>query len=210
MPGAPMQGYILNIVKVKEEDLIVTLLTQKRLKTLYRFYGARHANIHMGYKIDFEEQFRPKSTISMLRNVLHLSSPWIINPKKFYIWQQFIKLLYQHLRDIEEVDTFYFELLDELNYKFAKQNTKRSIVEAYIKILAYEGRLHDDFHCFICDGEIENDLILTRGFLPAHQRCLFGAILDKSKIEILFATQKTLFLSDDEVDFLWRIIEEGL
>ncbi len=210
MPGRAMQGYILNITRVKEEDLIVTLLTQKRLKTLYRFYGARHATIHLGYKIDFEEQSSPKSTIGMLRNVLHLSSKWILNTEKFYLWQQFIKLFYRHLRDIEEVDTFYFDLLDEMSHKFSRQNAKRTIVESYIKMVQFEGRLHDDFHCFICEGEIENDLVLTRGFLPAHQRCLFGRILDREKVEGLFAHQNTLFLDDEEVDFLWKIIEEGL
>lgn len=210
MPGTPMQGYILNIVRVKEEDLIVTLLTQKKLKTLYRFYGARHANIHLGYKIDFEEQFSPKSTINMLRNVLHLSVPWILDIEKFYLWQQFVKLLYQHLRDIEEVDTFYFDLLDEISTRFSKQNPKRCLVESYIKILLHEGRLHSDFNCFICEGEIENDLVLTRGFLPAHKRCLFGQIINKQNIETLFREGSTLFLADEEVDFLWKIIEEGL
>ena len=210
MPGSPMQGYILNIVRVKEEDLIVTLLTHTNLKTLYRFYGARHANINLGYKIDFEEQFSPKSTINMLRNVLHLSVPWILDIEKFYLWQQFIKLLYQHLRDIEEMDTFYFNLLDEVSIKFNKQNPKRCLIESYVKILLHEGRLHSDFTCFICESEIKNDLVLTRGFLPAHKRCLFGRIVDKEKSATLFKTGSTLFLEDEEVDFLWKIMEEGL
>jgi len=210
MPGIPMQGYILNIVKVKEEDLIVTLLTQKKLKTLYRFYGARHANIHLGYKIDFEAHLSQKSTIGMLRNVLHLSVPWILDIEKFYLWQQFIKLLYRHLRDIEDVDQFYFDLLDEISLRFAKQNPKRCLVESYIKLLLHEGRLHSDLTCFICESEIRDDLILTRGFLPAHKRCLFGQIVNKTKIETLFTQGSTLFLEDAEVDYLWSIIEEGL
>ena len=205
-----MQGYILNIVKVKEEDLIVTLLTENRLKTLYRFYGARHANINLGYKIDFEVQSSPKSTIKMLRQVLHLSAPWLLESKKFYFWQQFIKLLYQHLHDIEEIDPFYFYLLEEMNLKFTKQNPKRCIVESYVKLLAYEGRLHHDFLCFLCNNEIEHDLVLARGFLPAHQRCLYGRIHNKQKIETLFTEGHTLFLENEEIEILWELIEEGL
>ncbi len=205
-----MQGYIINIVKVKDEDLIVTLLTEKKLKTLYRFYGARHATINLGYKIDFEIQSNGKSTIQMLRQVLHLSNKWILDANKFYLWQQFIKLLYNHLRDVDEVESFYFELLNETNEKFSQQNPLRCIVEAYVKILEYEGRLHDDFLCFICNGVVDKDFVLTRGFLPAHQRCLFGIKLPKDKIKTLFSNKTTLFLEDDEIEILWRIIQEGL
>lgn len=205
-----MQGYIINIVKVKDEDLIVTVLTEKRLKVLYRFYGARHATINLGYKIDFEVQSGGKSTINMLRQILHLSNKWLLDANRFYLWQQFIKLLYDHLRDVDELDSFYMNLLDEMNEKFAKQNPQRCIIESYIKILSYEGRLHNDFLCFICNGEVDHDFVLTRGFLPAHQRCLFGIKLKKEKIQTLFIEQSTLFLDDYEIDILWRIIQEGL
>ncbi len=205
-----MQGYILNIVHVKEEDLLVSLLTQNRLKTVYRFYGARHANINLGYKIDFEIQKSAKSTIGMLREVLHLSTPWLVDFQKFYLWQQFIKLLYQHLRDVESLDPFYFELLEEMNHRFEKQNPKRCIVEAYVKLLHHEGRLHEDFTCFLCNQAVENELVLARSFLPAHQKCLYGTLFYKEKIVQLFEEGHTLFFSDDEVDTLWKIIEEGL
>ncbi len=205
-----MQGYILNIAKVKDEDLIVTLLTEKRLKTLYRFYGARHANINLGFKIDFEIQTSAKSSIGMLRNVLHLSSKWIMDSRKFYLWQQFIKLFYQHLKDVEELDPFYLELLNEMNKKFSKQNPTRCIVESYIKLLEFEGRLHDEFICFICDEEIEEDFVLTRGFLSAHRKCLFGQVLEYNKIKKLFMEKSTLFLPDEETEILWKIIQEGL
>ncbi len=49
-----MQGYILDVKPVKDDDLIVTILTPTRVYTTYRFYGARHSNINVGYKIDFE------------------------------------------------------------------------------------------------------------------------------------------------------------
>jgi recombinational DNA repair protein (RecF pathway) len=205
-----MQGYILNITRVKEEDLIVTLLTKNRLKTLYRFYGARHATINLGFKIDFEVQSSPKSTISMLRQVLHLSTPWLADFKKFYLWQQFIKQLYRHLRDVEEIDAFYFDLLEEISNRLSKQNPKRTLVEAYLRLLEYEGRLHEEFTCFICGEKVEEHVVVTRAFLLAHPHCLYAPVHQKAQIETLFETKQTLFLSDFEVERLWEIILEGL
>ena len=204
-----MQGYILNINPVKDEDLIVTLITKNSLQTLYRFYGARHSNINIGYKIDFESISSAKSTISMLRNVLHLGDKWMSNPKRFFIWQQFIKLLFKHLKDVEELDSFYFELLDEINQKFSKQNPVRVAVESYISLLSHEGRLHDDFACLVCEEVVEKNLILTRSFLPAHKECIFGEVMQISKIKELFLTASTINLDDDEVDNLWKILQEG-
>lgn len=205
-----MQGYILNINRVKDEDLIVTLLTQSRLISLYRFYGARHGNINLGYKLDFEAISSPKSSISMLRNVLHLGDKWMVNPKRFFIWQHFIKLLYTHLQDIEELDHFYFDLLNTMNYKFEKQNPIRVAVESYITLLTYEGRLHDDFVCFSCENIVKENLVLTRSFLPAHYECIFGTVLNMEKIMELFLTGSTLNLEDHEVNILWKILQEGI
>ncbi len=204
-----MQGYILNINRVKDEDLIVSVLTQNRLKTLYRFYGARHGQINLGYKIDFESLSSVKSSIPMLRRVLHLGNKWIINPKRFFIWQQFIRLLFKHLRDVQELDSFYFELLDQMNQKFQKQNPARVVVESYITLLKYEGRLHDDFTCLICQETIDDNLVITRSFLPAHQKCIFGEIINIAKAQELFKTASTLNLNDNEVDKLWKTLQEG-
>jgi len=206
----PMQGIILNIVKVKEEDLIVTLLTKKRLKTLYRFYGARHSQINLGYKIDFIPVYSTKSTLPMLREVLHLGFPWQFDRDKVYIWQQFIKLLYKHLKDIDELDEFYFLLLEKIIKKLKKQNPKRVIIEAYLELLEFEGRLHDDFHCFICENFIEEKVVLKRSFLVAHDRCLIGKKFDKAIMIELFKEKSTLLFDDEEVETLWEILQEGL
>ncbi len=203
-----MQGYILNINRVKDEDLIVSILTPNKLKTLYRFYGARHSTINLGYKIDFEA-IRTNSSMAMLRNVLHLAQKWNMQTQKFYIWQQVIKLFYKHLKDVVEIDQFYFNLLDKMSDKWDRQNSQRVAVEAYIEILEYEGRLHDDFVCFVCEERIDRDLSLARGFLPAHTSCIFANQQNKAKIENLFQTKSTLFLEDSEVLDLWNIINEG-
>ncbi len=204
-----MQGYILNINKVKDEDLIVTILTENRLKTLYRFYGARHANINLGYKIDFEAVSSAKSTISMLREVLPLSAKWMLQSNRFFIWQQFIKLMFKHLKDVTDLDPFYFTLLEESAIMIAKQNPKRVMIESYLQLLEYEGRLHDDFQCFICDEMIESHLVLARSFLPAHQACVYGSVLEKQKITQLFSSKSTLYLEDAEVEHLWQLLLEG-
>lgn len=204
-----MQGYIININKVKDEDLIVTILTESRLKTLYRFYGARHANINLGYKIDFEAVASAKSTISMLREVLPLSAKWMLQSNRFFIWQQFIKLMFRHLKDVTELDPFYFHLLEETSIMIERQNPQRVVIESYLQLLEYEGRLHDDFQCFICDEAIEKNLVLARSFLPAHQTCVFGELLEKKRIEKLFESKSTLYLEDDEVTHLWRLLQEG-
>ncbi len=204
-----MQGYILNINKVKDEDLIVSILTENKLKTLYRFYGARHANIQLGYKIDFEVQSSAKSTISMLREVLPLSAKWMLESKRFFIWQQFSKLMFRHLKDVVELDPFYFYLLEETAALMQKQNPKRVVIESYLQILEYEGRLHDDFICFICDNIVEERVVLARSFLPAHKVCVFAQEFPKKKIQTLFEDKSTLYLEDSDVETLWQLLQEG-
>ncbi len=204
-----MQGYILNINKVKDEDLIVTILTEKKLKTLYRFYGARHATINLGYKIDFEAIPSSKSTISMLREVLPLSAKWMLESQRFFIWQKFIKLMFKHLKDVTDLDPFYFHLLEESSIMIAKQNPQRVMIESYLQLLSHEGRLHDDFRCFICDEEVDKHVVLARSFLPAHQSCVYGLELEKKKIQTLFETCSTLFLDNHEVEHLWNLLQEG-
>lgn len=204
-----MQGFIININKAKDEDLVVTVLTEKKLKTLYRFYGARHSNIHLGYKLDFEAQHSLKSNIAQLRNVFHLSYSWLLERDKHYIWQQFCKLLHKHLKDVEEIDDFYFKLMDEGSNLFHKQNPKRVIIELYIKLLEHEGRLHDDFKCFICEEEIEKKLSLARAFLPAHERCMPSDLFFKNKIAQMFEQKSTLYMENEEIEKLWRIVLEG-
>ena len=122
-----MQGYIIDIKPVKDDDLIVTILCENELVKSYRFYGARHSNINIGYKIDFELEVT-KSNIARLKDVLQLGFPWILNSQKMYFWQRYLKLFYSHLKDLEELDPFYFYLLDNLVKKIEKQNILRAIV----------------------------------------------------------------------------------
>jgi hypothetical protein len=205
-----MQGYILNINRVKDEDLIVAILTKSRLVTLYRFYGARHSHINIGYKIDFEIVSSAKSTISNLRSVLPLPYSWMLERNRFFIWQEFIKLLYKHLRDVEEIGGFYYEMLDKISRKMQKQNPKRVVIEAYLELLEYEGRLHREFVCFVCEESVEGEMILARGFLPSHRKCAFGKSLDRGKVEAMFEKKSTIELSDSECEAVYEVLCEGL
>lgn len=204
-----MQGFIINITRVKDEDLIVTILTPQMIKTTYRFYGARHSTIHLGYKIDFEVLHSLKSSIPQLRSVMHLGQTWNSNRERMLIWQSFIKLFYQHLKDIAIIDNFYFDLLESCSAIWHQQNPKRIAIEAYVKLLSHEGRLHDDFICFNCEDSIESDITLIRGFLPAHQHCAWNQAMNILHVKTLFESYSTICFEDDVVDRLWKVVLEG-
>ena len=204
-----MQGYILNIFAVRDEDMIVYVLTPRKLKILYRFYGARHSTIQTGYKIDFEAVSSAKAKLPLLRGVSHLGYEWLYDHNKTYLWQNYIKLFYNHLKGVEDLDSFYYRLLESNSYRWEKQSPKRIIVESYVKILEYEGRLHKDYRCFVCEGKIRGEVSLVRGFLTAHQECVIGKNFDKWRLKELFDNKSTLYFSDDEVDMLYDIVCEG-
>jgi len=207
---ALMQGYILNLNKVKDEDLIVTILSKDSLETLYRFYGARHGVINLGFKIDFEKESSPKSSIARLKDVIHIGFNWINNYKLLRIWQDYLALFYKHLKDAHEIDEFYFYLIDNASTLWGKQNPKRVAIESYVKLLEYEGRLHTEFYCFLCNEKIEDDASLIRAYLPTHKHCTHTLSINQKALKELYTTKSSLFLSDKEVDRLWYILLEGL
>lgn len=205
-----MQGYIININKVKDEDLIVTIISRDSLDTLYRFYGARHGVINLGFKLDYETEASAKSTISRLKDVIHIGYKWINDYKLLRLWQDFITLFHNHLKEAEELDDFYFNLLEECSNNWHKQNPKRVAIEAYVKLLAYEGRLHTELKCFLCSGNITGEVSLIRAFLPTHKECTYTLSINKKGLEELYENKSSLFLSDEEVERLWYVLLEGL
>ncbi|PID47004.1 MAG: recombination protein RecO [Proteobacteria bacterium] len=204
-----MQGYIIRINPCRDEDLLVTILTRNHIQTSYRFYGARHSTINLGYKIDAELIHSTKSKLPQLRNILHLSHKWQHQRDKMLLWQNFIALFYEHLKGVEQIDEFYFTLLDEVAQKMHKQNPKRLQIEAYAKLLEHEGRLHLDQKCFLCEKDIKKDLTLARAYLPAHGECLHSSPIDPTKIKYFFTKKSTLLLDDELVDKLWDVMLEG-
>lgn len=205
-----MQGFIIHLNKVKEEDLIVTIISRESLDTLYRFYGARHGVINLGFKIDYEKDGTSKATISRLKDVIHIGYKWINDYKLLRFWQDFLSLFYKHLKDIEELDSFYFNLLETASQNWNKQNPKRVAIESYVKLLEHEGRLHTEAFCFLCSRKIESDISLIRAYLPTHNQCSHTLAINQSTLEELFKKKSTLFLNDKEVDRLWYVLLEGL
>lgn len=206
-----MQGYIINLNKVKDEDLIVTIISRESLDTLYRFYGARHGVINLGFKIDYEKESSAKSTISRLKDVIHIGFKWINDYKLLRTWQDFLALFHKHLREAHELDNFYFELIDHASREWNKQNPKRVAIESYVKLLEYEGRLHNEFECFLCSKTIkDDDVSLIRAYLPTHKECSHNLGIKKDALNELFSNKSSLFLTDEEVTKLWHILLQGL
>ena len=205
-----MQGYIIDIKSVKDDDLIVSILTENYIYTTYRFYGARHSNINIGYKIDFELETNLRTSTPRLKDVMQLSTPWIFENEKLYCWQRFIKLFYPHLKEIESIDIFYFKLLDKLSHKLIKQNAKRAICKTYLKLLEHEGRLNKDFNCFLCEQSINNNISLVRSFMPVHSSCTYSKSFEFTKIKELLREKRVISFDDEEINYLWNIILQGL
>jgi len=205
-----MQGFIINLNRAREEDLVVTILSANGLDTLYRFYGARHGVINLGFKVDFEIITNVKSTIGQLRDVVHLAYPWLSDHHKLRTWQQFVTLFHPHLKESEDTGSFYFELLDKAAEAWSKQNPKRIAIEAYVKLLEHEGRLHKELHCFFCDTPIIDHISIIRSFIPAHPKCAHTLSIKQNGLLELFENHSTLFLTDREVDRLWLVLLEGI
>jgi len=204
-----MQGFIITLHKVKEEDLIVTIISQNNLETLYRFYGARHGAINVGFKIDFEIESSAKSAMGRLKDVIHIGYPWINDYRLLQLWQEFVQLFYKHLKDAQEIGEFYFNLIESSSKEWSKQNPKRVAIEAYVKLLKHEGRLHQENICFLCSQPIQENLSLIRAFLPTHNYCSHKKPIDRSKLLHLYRENSTLFLDDNEIEALWETLLEG-
>ena len=205
-----MKGFIINLNRVKEEDLIVTIISQKSLDTLYRFYGSRHGTINIGFKIDYEKEHSAKSSISRLKDVVHIGYKWINNTQKLRLWQHFITLFYPHLKEVEELHPFYFDLLENASNEWGLRNPKRIAVESYVKLLAHEGRLHNERTCFLCSKPIEGEISLIRAFLPTHHYCSKTMPMNPHALNELYTNKSSLFLSDKEIERLWAVLLEGL
>jgi len=205
-----LQGYIISLNRVKDEDLIVTIISKGNLDTLYRFYGARHGTINMGFKLDYEKESSGKSTISRLKDVIHIGFPWINDYRLLKLWQDFLSLFFKHLKDAEDIGEFYFDLLENASQEWSKQNPKRVAIESYIKLLGHEGRLHKEHICFLCSQAIKGDVSIIRAFLPTHAECTHTLPINNKGLIELYNNNSTLFLNDKEINRLWIVLMEGL
>ena len=186
------------------------VLTTQNVKTYYRFFGARHSILQLGNLIDFEVEGEDGRFLPRLRSLSHIGFPWLFDKNRLLIWHNFIQLFEPHLKEAEEIDSFYYNLLLQAAKKWEKQNPKRIVCESYIKLLAYEGRLYPEKNCYICEQHIEADIALMQSFKPAHPNCIYSSALPTKKILDFFEIKKTIFLEDHEVDYLFEIVMKGL
>ena len=190
--------------------MIVTILSPQSVRTYYRFFGARHSILQFGHLIDFEVEGEQSSYLPRLRKLSHLGFEWLYDNNLLLLWHNYIKLFEPHLRDTEELEPFYFDLLLDSAKKWGRQNPRRIVCENYIKMLRYEGRLHHDDHCYICEKPIEEHISLMQAFIPAHPSCIHDPPLDREKVHYFFESGKTLYLDDSEVEYLYQIAMKGL
>ncbi|GAB6074189.1 recombination protein RecO [Nautilia lithotrophica] len=205
-----MKGFILNTIRVRDEDLIVRILTESEVISLYRFYGARHSYINVGYLIDFYIEETAKTTIKRLRHVTQIPFKFLFDMQKTLYFKEYIRLLNKHFIDVSRVDKFYYNSLYKLCETLHERDVKRAVIEHYVSLLEKEGRLHNDFICFLCEKVVEQKVALARSFLPAHEKCIMSSGFEKEKLKLLFNEKKTLLFSDEEIDKLWKILELGI
>ncbi len=205
-----IKGFILSVRKAKNEDTIALVLSPTEVRTYYRFFGARHSILQLGNLIDFEVEGEGGSFLPRLRSLSHMGFTWLFDKNRLLLWHNFIKRFEPHLKDAEEIDSFYFDLLLSAAKKWDKQNPKRIVCESYIALLEYEGRLHNDEYCYICENRIEEEIALMQSFIPAHPACIYTPALPTKKVLDFFKSKKTVFLEDHEVDYLFEIVMKGL
>jgi hypothetical protein len=195
---------------VKNEDSVAMLLTTENVRTYYRFFGARHSILQLGNLVDFEVEGEDGRFLPRLRSLSHIGFPWLFDKNRLLIWHNFIKLFEAHLKDAEEIDSFYYDLLLQAARKWEKQNPKRIVCESYILLLSHEGRVHDEENCYICETPVAEQVSLMQALIPAHPECIYAPALPTAKIRYFFESGQTIALEDHEVDLLFNVVMKGL
>ena len=180
------------------------------MRTYYRFFGARHSILQLGNLIDFEVEGEDGRFLPRLRSLSHIGFPWLYDHNRLLIWHSFVGRFEPHLRDAGEIETFYYDLLLNAAKKWYRQNPKRIVIESYLQLLEYEGRLYPQERCYICENRIEEEIALMQAYKPAHPHCIYAPALPSKKIFDLFKSKKTVFLEDYEVEHLYEIVMKGL
>lgn len=205
-----MQGFISGIRKLKNEDIIVNIITPSHFLTLYRFYGIRHSIINIGRKIDFEVDYNG-IFMPRLRAISQLGFEWENDYHKMRYFQGFMRLLDKHLSGTEEISNFYFDLLNRALTIMSKQSPNRALLDLYALLLENEGRKSMGDSCFICDEVLGDEVRIARGFLSAHKHCINGDFeMKRARFVEFLANNKSAFLSEEEVEGLITILMQGL
>jgi len=198
------------VQKAKNEDVVATVLSREKVGRYYRFYGARHSILQLGYLIDFEIQEDHRAFLPRMRSLSHFAFPWIFDRERMMVWQRLMQQLEIHLRETETVESFYFDALLKAAKKWHRQHPKRLAVEFYTAMLHDEGRLHPPTFCYVCENAIGEETALMSGFKPAHPTCIYAPAVPTERIVSLFETQKTTLLDDNEVHLLYSVMTKAL
>ncbi len=136
--------------------------------------------------------------------------PWLFDKNRLLLWHNFMKRFELHMRDAQEIDSFYYTLLLNAAKKWDRQNPKRIVCESYIQLLKYEGRLYPEEICYICEQRIEEEIALMQSLKPTHPSCIYSPPMPTKKIFDFFKSKKTVFLEDYEVDYIFDVVMKGL
>ena len=204
-----MKGFVVALRRAKDEDMIATVLTSQSIRAYYRFYGARHSILKLGNLIDFEVEGEQSGFMPRLRGLSQMGFPWIRERNKLSLWHDFIKLFEPHLRDAEELDSFYFDILLSSAQKWHKQNPKRIICEGYLRLLKHEGRLHPTKRCYICENTLGDQISLMRAFKPAHLECIYSPALNREIFERFLESGKAMYVDDAMIEQIYSVIMKG-
>ncbi len=190
--------------------MIATLLSERYLKRMYRFYGARHSILQLGYLIDYEDEESGGGFMPRLRRVSHIGFPWLYERDRLMQWHRYISIFEPHLRDTETIEAFYFDTLLDAAKKWDRQNPKRIVCESYHSIQKFEGRLHPLDRCHICEKKLGDDISLMTAMIPAHPECIYSPSVKRKKLESFFETGSTISLEDRDVEYLYEVCIKGL
>lgn len=205
-----MQGFISGIRKLKNEDIIVHIITQSHFLTLYRFYGIRHSIIQIGRKIDFEVDYNG-IFMPRLRAISQLGFEWENDYQKMHYFQGFMRLLDKHLSGTEEISNFYFELLNRALVIMTRQRPNRALLDLYALLLENEGRKALGDFCFICDEILGDKIRVARGFLSAHTHCINSDFeIERARFFEFLGNNKSAILDENEVEGLVSVLMQGL
>lgn len=204
-----LQGFISGIKKLKNEDIIVNIITESHFLTLYRFYGLRHSIINIGRKIDFEVDYNG-IFMPRLRAISQLGFTWENDCYKMRYFQRFLHCLDNHLKGTEEISSFYFKLLNLALKIIQKQSPNRALLDLYAMLLENEGRKSLEDSCFICDKTLGDKIRIARGFLSGHSHCINGDFeIEKERFFGFLRSNKSIFFSEYEVESLVEILLRG-
>jgi hypothetical protein len=204
-----MKGFVIGLQKAKNEDMIAIVLTSSEVRSYYRFFGARHSILQLGHLIDFEVEGEQGHFIPRLRGLSQMGFGWLHDPNRLLVWHHFIYRIRDHLKDLESVESFYYQLLLQAALKWERQNPKRVVCESYIELLTFEGRLHYQNHCHICEAPLLESVALMQAFIPAHPECIYAPPLDKMKLLKLFKTKRATHYEDIEIEYLYEVAMKG-